>query len=391
MTATLADGTHETALAAAQALAPMIRATADQIERERKLPPALVDALASAGLFKLTVPTELGGGEAPLASILDVIEEVARADGSAGWTVMVAIQCGVLGGYLPPSGAEAIFGDPRAYIAGVVFAAGRAQAVAGGYRVTGRWRYASGCLHATWIFGTSTVYDGDTPRLRPDGKPETRYLYIPASECEIIDTWHVTGLRGTGSHDFTVTDVFVPEDHTCPDSITGMPDFAGQRYHTGPLYELGINVISVAFPALSLGIARGALDAFVELIGGSDGRKSHLRDDPAIHVELGKAEAQLRAARAFVYETVAAAWTSATQTGHVTEEQRVLMRLAARHGCTTAAQVVEAVWYAAGALSVFESNPLERRFRDVHVAAQRVSPTIYGVAGRLWLGLDTGA
>lgn len=381
------DDQKRESLAAARALGPEIHSRADQIERDRQLPQSLVNALAVAGLFKLSVPRALGGGEAPLATILDVIEEISRADGSTGWCVMTAIQSGIVGAYLPPRGAEEILGDPRAFVAGVVYTAGRAQAVEGGYRVTGRWRYASGCLHATWLFGACVVYEGDTPRSRPDGKPETRWMYMPVAECEIIDTWHVTGLRGTGSHDFAVADVFVPEERSCPDSITGMPGFAGPRYHPGPLYEVGLHVVSTAFPALSLGIARGALDAFVALVSGAGGVKSHLRDNPAIHAELGQAEAQLRAARAFLYETVRAAWESAVQTDHIPTEQRVLMRLAARHACITAAQVVEAIWYAAGALAIFESNPLERRFRDVHTAAQRVPPTIYGDAGRLLLGL----
>ncbi len=123
------------------------------------------------------------------------------------------------------------------------------------------------------------------------------------------------------------------------------------------------------------------------MISGGDSRKSYLRDDAAIQAEIGKAEAQLRAARAFVYEAVGVAWESAVQTGHVTDEQRVLIRLATRHAAITSSQVVEAIWYAGGALSIFESNPLERRFRDVHVAAQRVPPTIYGAAGRHWLGV----
>jgi alkylation response protein AidB-like acyl-CoA dehydrogenase len=388
MDSPITEAQHPDPVAAARTLGPEIRASADAIDRERQLPASLVDAMAAAGLFKLAVPNALGGSETPLPAILDVIEEVARADGSTGWTVMVANQCGVMAGFVPPCGAEEIFADPRAYIAGVVYTAGKAQAVDGGYRVTGRWRYASGCLHATWMFGTCAVYDGDSPRLYPDGAPENRFVYMPVGACEIIDTWHVTGMRGTGSHDFAVTDVFVPEECSIPSSITGFPVFRGTRYHDGPLYEVGLQVVQAAFAPLSLGIARGAIDAFVEMISGGDSRKLYLRDNGAIHAEIGKAEAQVRAARAFVNEAVGAAWESAVQTGYVTDEQRILIRLAARHAAITAAQVVEALWYAGGALSIFEGNPLERRFRDVHVAAQRVPPTIYGVAGRMWLGVE---
>jgi alkylation response protein AidB-like acyl-CoA dehydrogenase len=346
--------------------------------------------MIEVGIFKLAVPKALGGGDATLTTLLDVIEEVARFDGSTGWCVMTANQCGALACHLPPPGAERVFGDARANVAGVVYTAGKAHVVDGGYRVTGRWRYASGCMHATSLFGACIIYDGDAPRYRSDGKPETRWLYMPVAECEIIDTWQVSGLRGTGSHDFTATDVFVPEERTCPDSMLGMADYTGTLHYPSPLGIVGINVINSAFAGLSLGIARGALDAFVDMVGG-DARKTYLRDDPTIQAELGKAEAQVRAARAFVHETVAAAWESAVRTGEVPAEQRVLMRLATRQTMVVAAQVVEALWYAGGALSIFASNPLERRFRDVHAAAQRVPATIYGNAGRFWLGLEAQA
>jgi hypothetical protein len=183
------DATRSALLAAVRTLEPMVRTTADQIEQDRQLPQPLVDAMAAAGLFKIAVPAVLGGGEADLETQVRVVEEVSRADGSVGWCLMVAAQLGMLGGYLPEATAEVVFGhDPGAYVAGVVAPAGRAVSVGGGYRATGRWRYASGCRHATWLLGACVLHDGDAPRLRSDGSPELRWLLFPAPECRIIDT-----------------------------------------------------------------------------------------------------------------------------------------------------------------------------------------------------------
>lgn len=384
------DDTGAALLEDVRALGPAIRAAADEIERDRRLPPALVETLAERGLFKLSVPRAFGGGEADPATLVRVIEEVARADASTGWCLMIAIQSGTAAAYLPPEEAREIFGDPRAFVAGVVVPAGRAMAVDGGYRVTGHWRYASGCRHATWLTGAALVYDGDTPRQGAGGQPESRWLFFPAADCQIIDTWHVTGLRGTGSHDFAVEDLFVPHERTFPHRMGGSFGFEARDDHAGALYRFGIGLINVSSAAVSLGIARGALDAFAALVGGPGGAKAHLREDAPTQIKLGQAEAQLRAARAFLFEAMRQGWEQVLRAGDLPLEQGLQIRLATHHATSTAAQVVEALWYATGAMAIFESNPLERRFRDAHAAAQRVPPTIYGDAGRHWIGLAGG-
>jgi alkylation response protein AidB-like acyl-CoA dehydrogenase len=251
------------------------------------------------------------------------------------------------------------------------------------------------------LLAVAAVYDGEEPRLNPNGTPVSRIIFVPAAECRIIDTWHVTGLRGSGSHDYEVDDVFVPEARSLARTASPQPP-----RHPGPLYTFGFGVVPgrisaspgvppwaifgpIGFAAVSLGIARGALDAFAELAASKAprGGKALLRDDPVVQAHVGQAEATLRAARAFVYGAVGEAWESVCQTGDSTTEQQNLMRLASTHTAVVAAQVVETVWKAAGASSIFLSSPLERRFRDVHVAAQNVavSPEYYGVAGRLFL------
>jgi alkylation response protein AidB-like acyl-CoA dehydrogenase len=376
-----------TLLESAVALAPEIRALAEQIEQERALPEPLVDRLAEAGLFKMTVPGVLGGSEVDPTTVVRVIEELSRTDGSTGWCVTVANQLGLLGGYLPEGVAHEVFSRGlRAYVAGVVRSAGRALAVDGGYRVTGRWRFASGCRHATWLTGVADIYDGDSARCGADGQPERRWLLFPSSVCEIVDTWHVTGLRGTGSHDFRVDDVFVAGDHSLP-LMCFFPSPRNPAPQPGPLYPFGIGVVDTSFAAVALGIARGAIDAIV-------GRGSLpapaevpglLRDQPMIQAQVGHAEAQLRAARGGILDAVGEAWNEVQHTGEFTTERWTILKLMSMHATVVAAEVVTTLWYAAGASSIFVGNPLERRFRDVHVTAQRFRQETYAEAGRLLL------
>jgi indole-3-acetate monooxygenase len=375
----------------ARALGPVIHDAVDLIEQERRLPASLADALTSSGLCKLSVPTTFGGEEADPATLIRVIEEIARADGSTAWCLMTAIQFGTFGGYLAPAAAGQIFADPGAFLAGVVVPVGRASVVDGGYRVTGRWKYASGCLHATWLTGACVVYDGDAPRAGADGKPENRWAFVPVEDCTIIDTWHVSGLRGTGSHDFVVEDLFVPAERTTTWGFGpgGAPE--DRPKEPGPLYAFGSNIYRTTVAGVSLGIARGAHDAFIELVSGPGKAKAHLRDNSLVHTTLGQAEAELRAARAFLYESVNAGWEQVLQSGDVQQETWQLMRLASKQAGTAAAQSVEALWYATGAAAIFDSNPLERRFRDVHAASQRQGSGILAEVGAYWLTRDGAA
>ena len=191
----------------AKALAPQIWEFAGDILAARRLPSSLVDAITGAGLFRLWLPRSLGGEETDPMTFVRVVEEVSRADGATGWCVALIGEYGVFSGYLPPESAYEIYGnDPNVSTAGQLRSSGEARVV-GGYRVTGRWALGSGCQHANWIVGGCRIFDGDEPRLRADGTPISRLLFFPAADCEIIDTWHSIGLRGTGSHDYSVTDV----------------------------------------------------------------------------------------------------------------------------------------------------------------------------------------
>ena len=378
----------EALLDATRALGPFIRACADEIERERRLPAPLVDRLAAAGLFKMTVARTFGGAELDPEAIVRVIEEVSRADGSTGWCVTVPTQEGLYSAHLREDVARELFGrGPAAYVAGSVAPPGRALAVDGGYRVSGRWRYNSGCLHATWLVCLCIVHDdgpdGPSPRLDADGEPLRWYAYVPAADCRIIDTWHVTGLRGTGSHDVAVEDVFVPQERSAT------PRLAGPAREPGALYRFGGGILPITFAAVSLGIARGAIDAFVGLLTRPDSPKPQLRESSQVLAQLGQAETQLRSARALLLEAVRDAWTAACDSDvALSDARRLPLRTASAHAAAVSARVVEMLWYAYGSSAIFANNPLERRFRDAHTAAQRFNAAVYEQAGRMLLSDD---
>jgi indole-3-acetate monooxygenase len=416
---TLADPTdlelRARLFASAREVGRMASECADQIEREQKLPPPLVDAMVDAGLFKMLAPRSLGGSEADPETFVRVIEEVSRWDASAGWCVFLPACCSIAAGSLSEEAAWEIFGrDQNANLAGSGVPSpnpnerppDRATIVDGGYRVSDSWSFASGCMQATWLTGVNAVYDGDVPHLGPNGFPEKCWFIFPIDECQILDTWHVTGLRGTGSRDLAVSDVFVPRRRSFPYSnyeetrerspsyvfgaIADRTD-SSPSYNASPWRGLG----SVGFSAVLLGNARGALNDFVDLAATKRrvGSKGLLRDDPLVQSQLGQAEATLRSARAFVYESVRESWQEVLDIGVASEISRVTERLAASHAAILASQVVDTVWHLAGTSGIREGNPLERCFRDVHVVRQNiaVSPANYGAAGQMFLKCETKA
>ena len=370
----------------AAALAPQIRAATDNIERMRRLPLPLVEALARAGLFRLWIPRAFGGEETDPMTLVRVVEEIARVDGAAGWCVAIGGEYGVFGGYLQPDAAREIYGsDPLVVTGGAFRPTGQAVVVDGGYRVTGRWPLGSGCQHSAWIVGGCRVLDGDRLRLGPDGIPVMRLMFFPAASCEILDTWHSIGLRGTGSHDYTATDLFVPAARSL--------SFREPPAAPGPLYALPtIALFGTVLAAVPLGIARHAIDILTELAGTKITTRTQqvLREDATMRGDLGRAEALLRSGRAFLYEALEEAWrvVSAGQTISVT--QRALVWLASTHAANAAKQATELMFSAGGATSAYISSGLERCLRDVHAAGQHLTlaSSNYEMAGQAFLGSD---
>jgi alkylation response protein AidB-like acyl-CoA dehydrogenase len=379
---TLETPVEQRLIEAARALAPRIRELADEIERERRLPPALVQELAAAGLFRLWMPRELGGDEVDPLTTMRVVEEVAKADGSTGWCVMVAVQCAF---FLPCLELQAArsFLTADDILAGSYSSQGRADVVEGGYRVSGRWPFASGAPHATWIFAYCRVFDHGEERLDADGKPEFITFFLPAAGWEVIDTWHTTGMRGTGSQDVAVSDAFVPAERT----FAGMGNV--QRFG-GPQYRPSVGLMQALRGSMALGIACHAIDELVEL---AQTKKpvlftQVLRDIPRVQAGIGQVEALVGSARAYLYQAAANVWQTLGPGDQPTDDQLARLRLANAHAVHTAAQATEQVYRLAGSAAIYQKSPIERCFRDAQTVPADfiVGPWVYESAGRVRLG-----
>ena len=373
-------------LKAACDIAPEIAAAAEQTERDRRLPVEIVQTLVRARVFRLCIPGALDGAETSPATMVRVIETIARADGSAGWAVAIGATSGVSSAYLPLPTAREIYGPADAVTGGAFAPQGRAVVVDGGYRVSGRWPFASGCEHCTWLMGGCVILDGGAMRRLPSGAPDARLMLFPPGDARIIDTWTVAGLRGTGSHDIAVEDIFVPHERSF--SLVTDPSL-----HARPLYAFPVfGLLALGIAAVTLGIARAAIDDLGELAGAKTPTYSRrvLAERATVQADVARAEAVLGSARAFVFETIDEAWTHARSAGTIDVRARARLRLAATHAAMAAARTVDLMYDAGGGTVVYASSPLQRRFRDVHVAMQHVlvAPATLELVGRILLGLE---
>jgi len=380
-----------TPLEVARALAPRIREQAAAIEAARQLPADLVMDIANARLFRVALPVAEGGLGADIVTTLHVIEEVARADGSTGWCLAMGINTlRQSAQFAPEVRREIFFSDPVGVSAGSANPRGRAVAVPGGYRVTGHWFFASGCMHSSAVHGACKVFDGDAPRLRPNGDQEVRIAYFyPKSIARIIDTWNVSGLRGTGSHDIEVEDLFVPEERTF-----SALDLRARV--TGPMNRMhGFDLAGCSFCCVGLGVARAAIDAFVELAQVKVPRSSSelLRDRALVQARIGEAEALLRSGRALLFDVVEDMWETVLAAQPITERQRADLRLAMTHAAQSAAQATHIVCATAGTTSIFTASPLERYARDAEVVTRhnQLQFVNYEAVGRTVLGLESNS
>ncbi len=371
----------------ARDLEPIVRQHRDEGEANRFLPSQVWQAMRKSHLFSMWVPRALGGAETDIESMVRVVEELARQDGSVGWNMMIAGNTSILYALLPQAtAAELIKGDADTVIAGTILAgSGRATPEGDGYRVSGRWPFASGCHQADWMVASCLIFEGDSPRLGPTGAPLTHAFVVPIADCEILDTWHTAGLRGTGSNDFQITDVWVPADRF-------FPSFGAKAHHPGPLYNTMItNVWGFNVSAVALGVARDALDSFASLAQTKSTARSSavLRERETVQTRVGEAEAKLRSARAFLYEACRETWGLLSAGEAVPTEQAAVNRLAYANATASAVEAVDIVFTLAGSSSIYETSRIERCFRDVHMVTQHgvVGPAGYTAAGRCFLGL----
>jgi alkylation response protein AidB-like acyl-CoA dehydrogenase len=370
-----------------RALVPLVEAERGNLDRERELSPRLIDPLIAAGLFRLWTPRALGGAELDPVSGLRVIAAVSELDGSVGWNVMISSTYTFLAGRLPATVADHIYGGPRAAVAGQLEPGGKSEVIDGGYRVSGRWPFGSGSKQATWFLAQCVVHENGSPRPGAvPGRPEVRLVFVPADKCHIHDTWHVGGLRGTGSHDYSMENVDVPADYS-------FDLFADQPTRSEPLYSLPVlPFVTSAVASVPIGIARSAVRIFTELAKSKRSSFSPqvLSEHPTAQRELGQAELHVRSAEGLLFHAVDDLWKTVKAGKPVTLEQRAGVRIGCVNAGLNAVKAVDIVYNLGGSASIYEKNLLERCFRDVHTASQHVAvaPKTLEVVGRVLFGME---
>ena len=382
----VADLSSSELIAAAKKIAPEIVADRDRIDVERQLPAELAAKMADKGLFGLYVPKELGGPETDPITAFHVVEEIAQADGSAGWCVFngAAVSSAVV--RISPRAAKEIFGDPPCVLgSGSARAGGTARVTDGGYIVSGRWNFLSGIDHSTAIFVSCRVVDDEGPAMNADGTPMFRTVVLPVAKGEVLDTWTTLGMRGTASSDAEYSEVFVPEHHTYTRGA--------EAHYDGPLYSPPQSAIVLGWTLSAgntLGMARGAMNTFVELATdrGSTDSPTLLMDRPHIKIVVGECEAMIDSARRYVLDTASRMWEAQLKGSDGLPELSMRTRLAITHAIRQSIAVGDKLFNAAGTNAIHRSVGLERYFRDLHVHGQHISglPLNFEYGGAMLMG-----
>jgi alkylation response protein AidB-like acyl-CoA dehydrogenase len=365
----------------------LVRANADEIDAKRELPKPVFRALADAGMYLMCVPRAVGGLEIDFPTYVQAIEEIGKADASTAWTISQNANFSTYSARMARDAAREIWVDtPRSAVSNSPGATAQAVVVPGGYRVTGRQPFSTGCRHASWVAAHATVMEDGKPRLL-NGKPEARYCMVPIGQVELIDTWHVRGMRGTGTHSFALSDIFVPAERT-------VLTYGAPLVTPGPRYKIPLTLGFAAGDGMvALGLARSCIDAFFEVAGTKMPRNMQglLRDQVMTQFAVGQAEAAVRSGRAFLMEAVCDIWNEATSSDAPTlsMERRAVLRVAATHAIRLAAQVVESLYTACGATTVFDGHLIQRHFQDMHVITQHAQGRLqnYELVGKHWLGI----
>jgi alkylation response protein AidB-like acyl-CoA dehydrogenase len=380
-------------LHAAIGLAEEIRAASDEIELGRRIRPSIAAAMKDAGVFGMAMPRVWGGPEVDLLTQFRVIEALAMANGSVGWCAMIGCDGGYVTAFLDQDVARTMYPDLLVATGAAATTIGQARRTPGGYRVSGRFPFVSGCHHCEWAWLGCHVIEGDAPLVDDNGVPVTRQCFVRLSQCEVLDTWHTTGLRGTGSNDVVVHDEFVPEERTFSFQDPQLVKRPGALYAFPFLFTA-----KGAAPAL--GIARQAIDALVEGVAGKPARRytlgerveapKKLRDDVYVQEAVGRAETLLAAARAYFFDVMGDLWATLLAGRQPSARQVALFTTAYPHVVGVCVDVVQLVYKAAGGAAVYQKGPLDRSLRDVLTMNQHVIGTLrtYEMAGRLLVRLE---
>jgi indole-3-acetate monooxygenase len=373
-------------VAAARSFQDELKRRAGEIEVGRKLPADIAARFADAGFYRLCVPEAYGGIEADPVTLARVIETLGQADASAAWCVMICATTGLVAGYMPPATAREVWRDPNMIVAGVFAPRGKAVEDGDHYLVNGRWQWGSGSPNAKAIMGGCVVMRNGAPVLLPSGIPDSRMIMVPIAEAELMNNWDVSGLCGTGSQDFAFVNKRISKDM----SVGLMSDKPLAR----PLYAFPVfGLLATGIAAVMLGVARASIAELTELAGGKtpEGHRKPLAARTKTQEDVAEAEAQLRSARAFFYESIERAWREASAGNALSVDARRDIRLASTHAARSSAKAVDLMYNLGGGTSVYKSSPLQRQLRDVHVASQHmmVAPPTMETVGRLILGQET--
>ncbi|MYC06837.1 MAG: hypothetical protein F4X57_06675 [Chloroflexi bacterium] len=378
----------------ARELAALVAANTGRINEERKIPTDVSDEIADAGFFRLLMPRNLGGAQLDHPDFLRIVQIFAEADGSVGWSMNQNNVFATNSTRMNDKTREEIYGNPRAVITnGPPMSRSRAVEVDGGFSLSGRWNFSSGSDHATWIAALTPIVSADGSGASAGGavpREEMRILLIPKAEVDMVNNWQVNGLRGTASWGFEADELFIPKHRTYDPSAAPRED--------GPVYQIPTSLLFASgFATVALGAARAGLDAAKELAnrkvpGNMSAETPLLRDWSTTQRQVGEAEAIWHSARAFLRESAGAVWQSVAAGEPLTMSQRIHMRLASTHANRKAADVVDIAYTLCGSSAIFESNPVQRRFQDVHVINQQVQGrlTHYDTAGRYFMGMEPG-
>lgn len=386
------DSTSTDVLTRARSVLDKLQEAAPRIEANSGLTNDVVDAMHAARLFRTTMPGFLGGDTVDLQTHAQLIETIAGADASTGWCLSQGLGCAMASAFMDKDAAQRLFGPANAVLAWGAGIQGKAVAVDGGYRVTGKWQFASGSRHATILGGHSYVFesDGVTQRLHPDGRKVDRTALLVREKATVHDVWNVLGLRGTGSDTFEVTDLFVPEDETVDrEDRSAVNDPA-------PIFQVPTSLVyAIGFAGLQLGIARAILNELRDLAKSKRprGMGMTLKESPVFQTQLAQFEGRLRSARAYLMETAEQTYTQTAEDGQISDDSRIAIRLCATHVINEGAAVTTDVYRAAGATAIFPANPFERRLRDALTASQQVQGRIdhYATVGQYLLGMTPDA
>lgn len=362
---------------------PEIRERAAEIEGARRLPADLAAKLAEAGAFNLSKPASLGGLELAPLDFMKIIATVAEADASVGWCVMIAVTSTLGAAYMPEPVASEIFGADDVITGGVFAPMGKAEDKGDHYLLSGQWQWGSGSANCSWLGGGAMIFKDDTLQKFDNGAPNHRMLFFPAKEATFVDSWHVAGLKGTGSGDFSVESLKIPKDRSVS-FVADQPRDAGALYKF-PLFGL----LALGVSSVALGNARAALEEIrtIAIHKKTPGGGRTMAQRATVQVELARATAQLAGAFSYLENAISACWLEAQGADEISAKGRANLRLACAHATETSAELCKMAYTLGGGAAVYSDNVLQRRFRDAHVATQHIatSPAVFELAGRVLL------